>query len=82
MSLVRQSQILCYYLNCLFDNNYSGVATAAAVVPVVTVSIVGAVTLLLLLYYYQLRQSLIVIRFSNPDEPGSLAQMLKVFKVI
>ena len=69
-----------YYL-VLFDN--LGIATAATVVPVVIVFAVGAVTtLLFLLYHYQLRQSLIVIKFSNPDEPGSLAQMLKVFKVI
>ena len=60
-----------------------GVATAAAVVPVVIVFVMGGVvTALFLIIYYQLRQSLIVIRFSNPDKSGSLAQMLKLFKVI
>jgi hypothetical protein len=70
------------FLPCFIDN--SGVAIAAAVVPVVLLFVVGGViTVLFLLcyYYYQLGQSLIVIKFSNPDKPGSLAQMLKVFKV-
>ena len=78
-------------LTVLFDNLDVTVATielntAAVIAPVVTASVlvVGGVvmTALLLLYYYLFRQSLIVIRFSNPDKPGSLALMLKVFKVI
>ena len=63
--------------------NNVGIATSAAVLPVVTLFGVGVlITILFLLYNYQFKRSLIIIRFSNPDTPGSLAQMLKVFKVI
>ena len=64
----------------ILDN--SGIATPAAVVPVVTVFVVGGVVIVLIMLYYQLSQSLIVIRFSGSEKPGTLAQILKVFKVM
>ena len=73
-----ENKIVSYFL-C---TNLIGIATPAAVVPVVVVFGVGALITILVWSYYQFKRSLIIIRFSNPDKPGSLAQMLKVFKVI
>ena len=68
-----------YHLVCtIFDN--IGIATSAVVVPLV--AIFGGAMIIILLLLYQFKRSLIIIRFSNPDKTGSLAQMLKVFKVI
>ena len=63
--------------------DYVGIATSAAV-PVlsVVIALFALPIILFLTYlYYQHKQSHIIIRFSNPDKPGSLAKMLKVFKV-
>ena len=69
----------------LLDNAGTGIAIPAAVVPVVVVVVVGAMMIallfVLLCYNSWFKQSLIVIKFSNPDEAGSLARVLKVFKV-
>ena len=43
---------------------------------------IAIIIVIALLYYYRYKKSLVIIKFLNLDKPGSLAEMLQVFKVI
>ena len=80
MSLVSNDSVTKYYY---FYTKliHVGIATPAAVVPVVMLLGV-AIIIIIALLYHQYKKALVIIKFSNLDKPGSLAEMLQVFKVI
>ena len=61
--------------------NSTGIAATAVVVPVIIIFVAASVIIVTILLVYRLKSTLVTIKFSNPDAVGSLADMLKVFKV-